>query len=93
MIFSEFRQRAKYTYYFDTLSTTPRYSVKDLHHDHLVRFVGACVDPDMPYLLTEYCPRGSLQDILEDDDLQLDGNFKHSLIHDIVKVKKRTAMD
>ena len=70
-----------------TLCQQPRYSVKDLHHDHLVRFVGACVDPDMPYLLTEYCPRGSLQDILEDDDLQLDGNFKHSLIHDIVKVR------
>ena len=68
-------------------SDNPGNPVKDLHHDHLVRFVGACVDPDMPYLLTEYCPRGSLQDILEDDDLQLDGNFKHSLIHDIVKVR------
>ena len=75
-----------------TFCQQPRYSVKDLHHDHLVRFVGACVDPDMPYLLTEYCPRGSLQDILEDDDLQLDGNFKHSLIHDIVKVR-RTVMN
>ncbi len=60
--------------------------MKDLHHDHLVRFVGACIDPDMPYLLTEYCPRGSLQDILEDDDLTLEWNFRHSLIHDIVKV-------
>ena len=62
--------------------------LKDLHNDHLVRFVGACVDPDLPYLLTEYCPRGSLQDILEDEDLQLEAAFRHSLIHDIVKVRE-----
>jgi len=35
--------------------------MKDLHHDHLVRFIGACVDGPTPCLLTEYCPRGSLQ--------------------------------
>ena len=35
--------------------------MKDLHHDHLVRFVGAVVEPPSPCLLTEYCPRGSLQ--------------------------------
>jgi atrial natriuretic peptide receptor A len=62
--------------------------MKDLHHDHLVRFVGATVDPEMPYLLTEYCPRGSLQDILEDDEVQLERNFRHSLIHDIAKARK-----
>ena len=61
--------------------------MKDLHHDHLVRFIGACVDPPNCCLLTEYCPRGSLQDILEDEDIQLEWNFRYSLIHDIVKVK------
>ena len=59
--------------------------MKDLHHDHLVRFIGACVELPHPCLLTEYCPRGSLQDILEDEDIQLDWNFRYSLIHDIVK--------
>jgi hypothetical protein len=29
---------------------------------------------------------GSLQDILEDDDLQLEWNFRNSLVHDLVKV-------
>ena len=36
--------------------------MKDLQHDHLVRFVGACLDHSQPFLVTEYCPRGSLQD-------------------------------
>lgn len=57
--------------------------MKDIHHDHLVRFIGAVESPAR--LVTEYCPRGSLQDILEDDDIELEWNFRHSLIHDIVK--------
>ena len=36
--------------------------MKDVQHDHLVRFVGACLDHSQPFLVTEYCPRGSLQD-------------------------------
>ncbi|XP_023213914.1 atrial natriuretic peptide receptor 2-like [Centruroides sculpturatus] len=35
--------------------------MKDLHHDHIVRFIGSCVEPPNCCLLTEYCPRGSLQ--------------------------------
>lgn len=61
--------------------------MKDLQYEHLVRFIGVCVDPK-PYcaFFTEYCPKGSLQDILENDDVQLDSMFKMSLMHDIVKV-------
>ena len=60
--------------------------MKDLHHDHLVRFLGACVDPPHACLLTEYCPKGSLQDILENEQFKLDWMFRYSLMHDIVKV-------
>jgi serine/threonine protein kinase len=60
--------------------------LKDLHHDHLVRFYGACIEPNYCCLLTEYCPKGSLQDILENDQFKLDWMFRYSLMHDIVKV-------
>ena len=60
--------------------------MKDLHHAHLVRFIGACLDPPHCALLTEYCPRGSLQDILEHEQIQLDWLFRYSLMHDVVKV-------
>uniref|UniRef100_A0A8D8KW69 Guanylate cyclase n=2 Tax=Culex pipiens TaxID=7175 RepID=A0A8D8KW69_CULPI len=60
--------------------------MKDLQHDHLVRFYGACLDPSPePFVLTEYCPKGSLQDILENETIKLDWMFKISLMHDIVK--------
>ena len=61
------------------------FQMKDVHHDHLVRFIGACIDPPNCCLITEYCPRGSLQDILEDEDITLEWNFRYSLVHDIVK--------
>ena len=60
--------------------------LKDIHHDHLTRFIGACVEGPNCCLVTEYCPRGSLQDILEDDAITLDWDFRYSLLHDMVKV-------
>ena len=59
--------------------------IKELQHDNLVRFYGACLDPIYPVLVTEYCPRGSLQDILEEEEMRIDWNFKQSLIMDILK--------
>ncbi|KOC59164.1 Atrial natriuretic peptide receptor 1 [Habropoda laboriosa] len=59
--------------------------MKDLQHDHLVRFYGACIEPPHCCLLTEYCPKGSLQDILGNDQIELDRVFRGSLIHDIVR--------
>ena len=61
--------------------------IKDTQHDHLVRFIGVVADAPQKYILTEYCPRGSLQDILEDEDIQLEWNFRYSLLHDLVKVR------
>lgn len=54
-----------------------------------VRFIGACLCSPSPtvLILTEYCPRGSLKDVLENEAIKLDWNFRMSLIHDIVKVE------
>ncbi|XP_037954574.1 atrial natriuretic peptide receptor 1 isoform X3 [Teleopsis dalmanni] len=59
--------------------------MKDLQHDHLVKFYGACLNPLRSFLLMEYCPKGSLQDILENEQFQLDWMFKLSLMHDIIR--------
>lgn len=60
--------------------------VRDVAHENNVRFIGACIECPMVLILTEYCPKGSLKDVLDNDALQLDWNFRMSLIHDIVKV-------
>ncbi|XP_046948928.1 atrial natriuretic peptide receptor 1 [Lynx rufus] len=59
--------------------------MRDVQNDHLTRFVGACTDPPNICILTEYCPRGSLQDILENESITLDWMFRYSLTNDIVK--------
>lgn len=38
-----------------------RLQMRDVQNEHLTRFVGACTDPPNICILTEYCPRGSLQ--------------------------------
>ncbi|KAI6203554.1 Guanylate cyclase [Aphelenchoides besseyi] len=59
--------------------------MKDLQHDHITRFAGACVDPPHYCIVTEYCPKGSLEDILENEKIRLDRMMKISLLHDLVK--------
>ncbi|XP_051246655.1 atrial natriuretic peptide receptor 1 isoform X2 [Dicentrarchus labrax] len=59
--------------------------MRDVQNEHLTRFIGSCIDPPNMCVITEYCPRGSLQDLMESDSITLDWMFRYSLITDIVK--------
>ncbi|KAK3708696.1 hypothetical protein RRG08_010848 [Elysia crispata] len=59
--------------------------MKDLQNDHLVRFQGVCIDVPNQCILTEYCPKGSLQDVLENEEIKLDWMFRYSIMQDIVR--------
>ncbi|KRX81549.1 Atrial natriuretic peptide receptor 1 [Trichinella sp. T6] len=61
------------------------FQMKDLSHEHVTRFVGACIDSPHYCIVTEYCPKGSLQDILENAGIKLDKMMIYSLMHDIIK--------
>ena len=68
--------------------------MRELRHDNVNSFIGACVDMPDPTdqstitLITEYCAKGALNDILENRDIKLDAMFLSSLIHDLIKVIK-----
>lgn len=62
--------------------------VKDLQNDHVVRFLGACIDPPNMCIVTEYCQKGSLQDVLENEQIKLDWMFRYSLMQDILRVSE-----
>ncbi|PIK45495.1 putative speract receptor isoform X2 [Apostichopus japonicus] len=59
--------------------------MRDLSHQNLCPFIGAVVENPNVCILTEYCPRGSLQDILENEEIKLDDMFIASMASDVVK--------
>ena len=60
--------------------------MKELTHENLNPFLGVCFNGSKIYILSAYCQRGSLQDILNQDEVKLDWMFKGSLIQDLVHV-------
>lgn len=60
--------------------------LRELRHDNVNSFIGACVEPMRILLVTDYCAKGSLYDIIENEDIKLDDLFIASLIHDLIKV-------
>ncbi|XP_077983157.1 atrial natriuretic peptide receptor 1-like [Glandiceps talaboti] len=58
--------------------------MKESQHDNLCKFIGVCIDQPNICIVTEYCAKGSLLDILQNDDIRLDRVFKMSFAADIV---------
>uniref|UniRef100_A0A182VU62 Guanylate cyclase n=1 Tax=Anopheles minimus TaxID=112268 RepID=A0A182VU62_9DIPT len=59
--------------------------MREIRHENLITFVGASIDHGTVCILTSYCARGSLVDVLSNEDLKLDHMFVSSLVSDIVK--------
>uniref|UniRef100_A0A8C1Y5E8 Guanylate cyclase n=1 Tax=Cyprinus carpio TaxID=7962 RepID=A0A8C1Y5E8_CYPCA len=70
-------------------SITPHTSdMKDMRHENVNPFLGFFHDCGVFAIVTEYCSRGSLEDLLLNDDVKLDWMFKSSLILDLIKGMK-----
>ncbi|KAK8766858.1 guanylate cyclase 32E-like [Amblyomma americanum] len=59
--------------------------VREMRHENITPFIGACVDPPNICILTLFCARGSLEDVLKNEDLDLDSMFVSSLVADLIK--------
>ncbi|CAD7080488.1 unnamed protein product [Hermetia illucens] len=59
--------------------------LRDSRHDNICAFIGACTEPPNVCVITEYCTRGSLKDILENEDVKLDNMFIASMVADIIR--------
>ncbi|KAL4612998.1 guanylate cyclase 2G-like [Arapaima gigas] len=58
--------------------------MRELKHENLVQFFGACIDPPNICIVMQYCKKGSLKDLLRNSEIELDWMFKLSLAYDIV---------
>ncbi|XP_069121985.1 atrial natriuretic peptide receptor 1-like [Argopecten irradians] len=72
-------------FHADRVSLMELKQMRDIACPNLTRLVGLVVEPSHLVLVTEYCPRGSLQDILENESIQLDMDFKNALLTDLVQ--------
>uniref|UniRef100_A0A8C6T159 Guanylate cyclase n=1 Tax=Neogobius melanostomus TaxID=47308 RepID=A0A8C6T159_9GOBI len=62
--------------------------MKDLRNENVNPFLGFFQDCSMFAVVTEHCSRGSLQDLLKNEDVKLDWMFKSSLLLDLIKGMK-----
>ncbi|XP_077468104.1 retinal guanylyl cyclase 2 isoform X1 [Stigmatopora argus] len=62
--------------------------MKDLRNENVNPFLGFFTESSMFAVVTEHCSRGSLQDLLRNDDVKLDWMFKSSLVLDLIKGMK-----
>lgn len=60
--------------------------MKDLRHENVNPLLGFFYDSGMFAIVTEFCSRRSLEDILTNQDVKLDWMFKSSLLLDLIKV-------
>ncbi len=60
--------------------------MRELRHDNLVPFLGACLEHDGIVILMPFCSRGGLDDVLRNEDYSLDNMFVASLVQDLIKV-------
>ncbi|XP_004839074.3 guanylate cyclase 2G-like [Heterocephalus glaber] len=56
----------------------------ELRHENIVSFFGVCTEPPNICLVTQYCKKGSLKDVLRNSDHEMDWIFKISFAYDIV---------
>nr|CAD7414021.1 unnamed protein product [Timema cristinae] len=57
-----------------------------LRHENLNVLLGCLTEPTRPALVLEWCSRGSLEDVLVQDEIKLDWSFRLSLLTDLVRV-------
>uniref|UniRef100_A0A8C9WVH8 Guanylate cyclase n=1 Tax=Sander lucioperca TaxID=283035 RepID=A0A8C9WVH8_SANLU len=71
-----------------TLSKTIRKEVKEvrqLDHPNLCKFIGGSIEVPYVSIITEHCPKGSLSDVLLNDDIPINWGFRLSFATDIAR--------
>ncbi|KYM85144.1 Retinal guanylyl cyclase 2 [Atta colombica] len=63
-------------------------TIHGLRHENLNPLIGCLNEPTRPCLVSEYCSRGSLEDVLVQDEIKLDWSFRLSLLTDLVRGMK-----
>uniref|UniRef100_A0A3Q3K9V4 Guanylate cyclase n=1 Tax=Monopterus albus TaxID=43700 RepID=A0A3Q3K9V4_MONAL len=62
--------------------------LRDVRHENINLLLGLFFDSGIFGIVTEHCTRGSLEDLLNNEDVRLDWMFKSSLLIDLIRGMK-----
>ncbi|XP_078613390.1 retinal guanylyl cyclase 2-like [Branchiostoma floridae x Branchiostoma japonicum] len=62
--------------------------MRDLHNENVNPFMGCYTEPGNQGIVNEHCSRGSLEDLIRNEEMQLDWVVKQSLLTDLVRGMK-----
>ncbi|XP_072549606.1 retinal guanylyl cyclase 1 [Salminus brasiliensis] len=62
--------------------------LRDMRQENLNLFLGLFLDSGIFGIVVEHCTRGSLEDLLNNEDMRLDWMFKSSLLMDLIRGMK-----
>uniref|UniRef100_A0A8C8A1X0 Guanylate cyclase n=1 Tax=Oryzias sinensis TaxID=183150 RepID=A0A8C8A1X0_9TELE len=62
--------------------------LRDMRHENLNLYLGLFFDSGIFGIVTEHCIRGSLEDLLANEEVRLDWMFKSSLLMDLIRGMK-----
>ncbi|XP_059207801.1 retinal guanylyl cyclase 1 [Centropristis striata] len=62
--------------------------LRDMRHENINLFLGLFFDSGIFGIVTEHCTRGSLEDLLGNEEVRLDWMFKSSLLMDLIRGMK-----
>uniref|UniRef100_A0A8C9XUN8 Guanylate cyclase n=1 Tax=Sander lucioperca TaxID=283035 RepID=A0A8C9XUN8_SANLU len=62
--------------------------LRDMRHENLNLFLGMFFDSGIFAIVTEHCSRGSLENLLSNEEVRLDWMFKSSLLMDLIRGMK-----
>lgn len=57
----------------------------EMRNENINPFIGVSLEPNNICIFTMYCSRGSLEDVLRNEDLHMDNMFIASLVADLIK--------
>ncbi|XP_040271789.1 retinal guanylyl cyclase 1 [Bufo bufo] len=60
-------------------------TLRELRHENVNLYLGMFNDMGVLGVVTEHCSRGSLEDLIQNQDMKLDWMFKSSLLLDLIK--------
>ncbi|KAF3840711.1 hypothetical protein F7725_006573 [Dissostichus mawsoni] len=70
------------------MSNVAVFELRDMRHENLNLFLGLFFDSGIFAIVTEHCSRGSLEDLINNEEVRLDWMFKSSLLMDLIRAMK-----